>query len=38
MKKRETSKISVEDPSKPATSMVDIVARITEKEIFSNYF
>lgn len=36
MKKRENLTNDSDDPKKPSTSMVDIVARITEQEIFSN--
>ena len=38
MKKRGSPNVDLEDPTKPSTSMVDIVARLTENEIFSKFF
>lgn len=37
MKKREQPVRDAEDSMKPDTSMVDIVARVTENEIFSEF-
>lgn len=37
MKKRESSAHSHDDPSKPDTSMVDIIVRITQNEMFGEY-
>lgn len=38
MKKREQPLRDTEDSMKPDTSMVDIVARVTENEIFSEFY